>query len=75
MSNEKKEYKWTLSLVPMDWRLIFRLMALIVSWYFNHSIGWAILHYFFGWYYLIYIILTGGFADGGLNEIIRYYFG
>lgn len=75
MSNEKKEYKWTLSLVPMDWRLIFRLMGLIVSWYFNHSIGWAILHYFFGWYYLIYTILTGGFADGGLNEIIRYYFG
>lgn len=75
MGKEEKEYKWTIHLIPMDWRLVFRVIALLVSWYMNHSIGWAILHYFFGWLYLVYIILTGGFADGGLSEIIKYYFG
>ena len=64
----------TYPLVPTDWRLVFRLVALAVSWYFNHSIGWAIIHYFFGWFYLMYVLLSGGFADGGLEQIIEYYF-
>ena len=69
-----KEVKLVYQLFPMDWRLVFRLVAVLVSWYFNHSIGWALIHYCFGWFYLMYIMITGGFAEGQLHEIINYYF-
>lgn len=72
--SKKTEYKYTFHLFPMDWRLLFRVVAVMISWYFNKSIGWAVLHYIFGWMYVLYVLLTGGFADGNLGEIIRHYF-
>ena len=73
----KKETKEIImkNLIPMDWRLVFRIAAVFVSWYSNYSIGWAILHYFFGWIYLAYVALSGEFANGGFEEIFNNYFG
>jgi len=61
-------------LIPPDWRLLFKIVAILVSWYFNKSVLWLIVHYFFGWVYLVYIILTGGFTNGGFSDIVNYYF-
>lgn len=33
------------------------ILAVIVSWTVNKSIGWAIIHGFFGWLYLAYYLL------------------
>lgn len=30
------------------------ILAVIISWTLNHSIGWAIFHGFLGWFYVIY---------------------
>jgi p-aminobenzoyl-glutamate transporter AbgT len=30
------------------------LLAVILSWTVNHSIVWAILHFFCSWFYVIY---------------------
>ena len=35
------------------------LLAVVLSWSANHSIGWAIVHAFFGWLYVIYYALGG----------------
>ena len=35
------------------------IVACIASWTTNHSIGWLIVHGFFGWLYVIYWFLTG----------------
>lgn len=34
------------------------LLAVILSWTVNHSILWAILHFFCSWFYVIYWALT-----------------
>ena len=36
------------------------VLAAIVSWTVNKSILWAIVHAFFGWFYIIYYALGGG---------------
>lgn len=33
------------------------LIAVVVSWTANKSILWAIIHGFFGWFYVIYYLL------------------
>ncbi len=35
-------------------------VAAVLSWSVNHSIGWALLHAFFGWFYLLYYFFGGG---------------
>jgi len=30
------------------------LLALVLSWTSNHSIIWCIIHFFCGWFYVIY---------------------
>jgi len=35
-------------------------LAIVISWSINHSILWAVLHGIFGWFYVIYYILTRG---------------
>lgn len=55
-------------------QLCIRIIAVCVSWYFNKSILWAIVHYIFGIWYLLYALLTGKFADGGFMDIINHYF-
>ena len=37
------------------------VMAMILSWYFNHSIWWMILHGWIGWIYVIYRGIKGGY--------------
>jgi len=36
------------------------LVAVFLSWKRNKSILWAILHFLFGWFYVIYYFLSGG---------------
>jgi len=72
MGEDIKEVKYYL--IPGDWRLVFKIIAMLVSWYFNKSVWWLMVHYLLGWIYLIYIILIGGFSDGGFNDIINHYF-
>ncbi len=33
------------------------LIAVALSWGANHSVLWAIIHGFFGWFYVIYYLL------------------
>ena len=33
------------------------IIALIISWSVNQSVFWAILHAFFGWFYVVYYLL------------------
>ena len=42
------------------------VLAAICSWTMHHSIVWAILHGFFGWFYLLYLCMGCG---GGLPEL------
>lgn len=57
---------------PLSW--VFNILAVLVSWYFNHSFLWAIFHYMIGPLYLLYSLLIGRFADGGFMKIVEYYF-
>ena len=54
--------------------IVINIFAVMVSWYFNKSILWAIFHFIFGLIYLVYSLLIGRFADGGLMEIVNHYF-
>lgn len=53
---------------------IINIFSLLVSWYVNKSIFWGIFHYIFGFWYLIYSLLMQRFNDGGIMDIINYYF-
>jgi len=35
------------------------MIAVQISWSFNHAIGWAILHGSLGWCYVIYRAIVG----------------
>jgi len=54
--------------------ILLSILSVMVSWYFNHSIFWAIVAYIFSGFYLIYSLLIGRFVDGGFMEIINSYF-
>lgn len=54
--------------------LVVSIFAAMTSWFLNHSVLWAIIHYTIGPIYLIYSLFTGIFSDGGLMNIINYYF-
>jgi hypothetical protein len=54
--------------------ILINIFAVMVSWFFNHSIFWAIIHWIWGPIYLLYCLIIGRFADGGLMEIIQHYF-
>ena len=34
-----------------------KILAIVLSYSINHSIGWAILHGIFGWIYVIYFAI------------------
>jgi hypothetical protein len=36
------------------------VLAALLSWGVHHSIGWALLHAFFSWFYVVYHWLTYG---------------
>ena len=54
--------------------LCIRILAVMVSYYFNASIGWAIIHYILGPIYLLYCLLSGRFAEGQFMEMLNQYF-
>ena len=54
--------------------LCIRILAVMVSYYFNASIVWAIIHYILGPIYLLYCLLLGRFAEGRFMDIINQYF-
>lgn len=33
------------------------LIAAVISWHVNQSIGWTILHGLFGWFYILYYLI------------------
>ena len=35
------------------------IIAVIISWTRNKSVLWAIIHAFFGWFYVIYALIVG----------------
>ena len=72
MKNEENKTVYNHYINPFN-SIVF-ILSIMVSWYFNKSILWAIFHGMFSWIYLIYSILIGRFADGGFMEIINYYF-
>lgn len=53
---------------------VINIFSVLVSWYVNKSFLWAIFHYLFGFWYLIYSILMRRFSSGGFMDIINYYF-
>ena len=75
MTNEEKKEIYRFHLLPTDYRLIFRVLAMFVSWYFNKSILWGLVHFFLGWVYLAYVLFMGGFSDGRMGNLINYYIG
>jgi hypothetical protein len=54
--------------------LALGLYALMINWYYNHSIIMLILCYIFWPIYLLYELLTGGLAHGMWREIPLTYF-
>ena len=50
------------------------ILAIMVSWFYNHSILWALFHGMIGWIYLVYSLIIGRFADGNFMNIINHYF-
>lgn len=53
---------------------ILGIYALMVSWFFNHSILLLILHYIFWPIYLVYELLTGHLSHGMWKHIPQSYF-
>lgn len=73
--SEEKERVVTIRYNPTSTlNVIINLFSAMVSWYFNHSLLWAAIHYIFGPFYLIYCLFSGRFADGGLIDIFNSYF-
>ena len=54
-------------------RLIINVFALMTSWFFNKSILWAIFHFVFGFWYVVYRLMIGSFKGGGFLEILNNY--
>jgi hypothetical protein len=50
------------------------LYAIMVSWYYNHSIFWLIVHYIFWPIYLLYELLMGHFSHDMWRRIPESYF-
>lgn len=50
------------------------LYSVMISWYYNHSILLAIIHYIFWPLYLAYEILSGNLAHGMWKVIPISYF-
>lgn len=62
------------SLVPKGLlTLVVNVLALLTSWFFNHSFWWGVFHFIFGWIYVLYSLILGRYSDGGFMEIINNY--
>ncbi len=54
--------------------LLLGIYAVMISYFYNHSILLAIIHYLFWPIYLIYELLTGHLAGGMWLKIPESYF-
>jgi hypothetical protein len=52
---------------------ILSIYAVMVNWYFNHNILYAILAFLLSPFYLIYELLVGHFAHGMWLTILHHY--
>jgi hypothetical protein len=34
------------------------IIAAIISWTLNHSLIWAVIHFFFSWFYVVYAMVV-----------------
>ena len=50
------------------------IYAMMISWYYNHSIFFLILHWIFWPIYLIYALLTGKLSHDMWRDIPLSYF-
>ena len=52
--------------------IIGSILAVVLSWIVNHSVGWAIVHFFCSWLYVIYwLIVKTRFYDW-LRSLVRW---
>ncbi|PWT78070.1 MAG: hypothetical protein C5B59_02605 [Bacteroidetes bacterium] len=54
--------------------MVLGIYALMVSWYYNHSIVLLIIHYIFWPIYLIYELLSGRLSNDMWRKIPESYF-
>jgi hypothetical protein len=47
------------------------ILAPTLSWITNHSVGWAILHFFCGWLYIVYWAIAHSVVYAWLQLIAR----
>ena len=53
---------------------LFTIVAILISWFINKSIFWAIVHGIFGLLYILYAIITGDLSNGVGQQMINHYF-
>ena len=75
MTEEEKKNIVKSHLIPTDYRLIFRVLAMFVSWYFNKSVFLGIFHFLLGWVYLAYVLFLEGFNNGKMGKMVEFYLG
>ncbi len=54
--------------------LFLGIYAMLISWHYNHSIFWLIIHWIFWPIYLLYELLTGHLSHGMWKDIPLSYF-
>jgi len=69
----EEEEKSTASIIYSIIRFIGGLFAIILSWSANHSVLWAILHYIFGWLYVIYYFYVHNNLDPLKNFLHSFF--
>lgn len=74
MTKENTKTYTVRTYIRSPFTIFINIFALMVSWFYNHSILWGIFHFIFGFIYLIYCLIIGRFADGKFMEIIHHYF-
>lgn len=55
-------------------KLIVKSLAALISFYFTSSFWYSLCAWIFGWWYILYILITGKLANGELGKIIEFYF-
>jgi len=47
------------------------IIAAILSWAANHSIGWMIVHAIFGWFYVVYWIVCRSNLMDWVEKLVK----
>ncbi len=47
------------------------ILAIVLSWIVNHSVGWAILHFFCSWIYVIHWLLAKTRFNDWLVSLVK----